>query len=149
MDKRIWAIAMAALFTTGAMAAGDTTDAASEAGTPGQEGAAMGGAATGGEMSFSELDQDGDGQISREEAEAHPDLAENFDQYDESGTGALDESEFAAFQESQTGTGSEPGAMPPSDPGAAGDTSPGGTMGTEPGAAGSEEPAGGGSEMPQ
>lgn len=44
-------------------------------------------------MSFDELDQDGDGIISRDEAEATPGLAESFDALDANADGVLDESE--------------------------------------------------------
>jgi len=44
-------------------------------------------------MSFDELDQDGDGIISRDEADATPGLSESFDALDANGDGVLDESE--------------------------------------------------------
>lgn len=45
------------------------------------------------DMSFDDLDQDGDGVISRDEAEATPGLAESFDALDANADGVLDESE--------------------------------------------------------
>ncbi len=45
------------------------------------------------DMSFDELDQDGDGVISRDEAEATPGLGESFDALDANADGVLDESE--------------------------------------------------------
>jgi hypothetical protein len=47
-----------------------------------------------GAPSFAELDVDGDGVVSREEAAAHPPLLEVFDDADADGTGALDFSQF-------------------------------------------------------
>lgn len=45
------------------------------------------------DMSFDDLDQDGDGVISRDEAEATPGLGESFDALDANADGVLDESE--------------------------------------------------------
>ncbi len=44
-------------------------------------------------ISFDEIDENGDGTISRDEADAAPGLADNFDSLDANGDGALDESE--------------------------------------------------------
>ena len=43
---------------------------------------------------FKSLDVDGNGFISKEEAEAHEDLPEEFDESDENGDGQLDMVEF-------------------------------------------------------
>ncbi len=45
------------------------------------------------DISFDELDKDGDGVITRDEAEAAPGLGENFDALDANADGVLDESE--------------------------------------------------------
>lgn len=44
------------------------------------------------------LDQDGDGTISKQEAQADPKLAENFDSLDQNGDEVLDSAEFAQFE---------------------------------------------------
>jgi hypothetical protein len=52
--------------------------------------------------SAQELDQDGDGIISKEEAKAHEDsdvIAENWPQIDANDDGQVDVSEFSAFEE--------------------------------------------------
>jgi len=154
MDKRVWIIAMAALFTTGgALAAGDTTDAAAgDAAVPNQGETTVGGAPAPGEMSFEDLDQDGDGQISQSEVEDQPQLSENFDQYDQNADSQLDQSEFAAFQESQGGAmepgmGTAPGMGGGTMEG--GSTEPGGSMGGEPMEPGGTEEPGGMGTTPQ
>lgn len=48
--------------------------------------------------SLEQLDANGDGVISPEEATAHPRLSENFDEYDTDGSGALEQGEFARFE---------------------------------------------------
>ncbi len=45
------------------------------------------------DMSFNQIDTDGDGVVSRDEAEAAPRLAESFDALDANADGVLDESE--------------------------------------------------------
>ncbi len=47
---------------------------------------------------FNELDQDNDGAISREEAEAHERLSQQFDAVDTYGNEAITRSEFSAFE---------------------------------------------------
>lgn len=63
---------------------------------------------------FEELDQAGDGHITREEAAAMRELAENFDRADQNEDGVIDESEFAQFMEAiQSGQeGVLPGESP-------------------------------------
>ncbi len=56
------------------------------------------------DMSFDELDQDGDGVITRDEAEATPGLGESFDALDANADGVLDESEIGVG-----GSGSDTG----------------------------------------
>lgn len=53
---------------------------------------------------FSELDQDGNGQLSMQEAEPRDQLVQNWDQYDQNKDGNIDQAEFSAFEE-QTGGG--------------------------------------------
>lgn len=48
---------------------------------------------------FRKLDEDGNGKISREEAQAKTTLTDNWDKYDENGDGALDSHEFAEFDQ--------------------------------------------------
>src|SRR5690606_1611763 len=47
---------------------------------------------------FSELDEDGDGSISREEAEAETKLTDNWSTYDEDGDGSLNPQEYSGFE---------------------------------------------------
>jgi Ca2+-binding EF-hand superfamily protein len=51
---------------------------------------------------FERLDADGDGLISREEAEADPSLASRWTEYDQDGDGKLSQEEFAAFEQRST-----------------------------------------------
>lgn len=57
------------------------------------------------QVPFEAVDQDGDGMITREEAEGSP-LGGMFDQADENGDGQVDGAEYAAFQLQQAGEGS-------------------------------------------
>lgn len=45
---------------------------------------------------YSEFDDDGDGVISQQEAQASPNLAENFDRIDTNKSGGIDDSEYQA-----------------------------------------------------
>lgn len=47
---------------------------------------------------FEDLDEDGDGHISQQEAAGHPQLTERWSRYDTDGNGRLDEAEFSAFE---------------------------------------------------
>jgi Ca2+-binding EF-hand superfamily protein len=47
---------------------------------------------------FEAIDADGDGYISAKEAQARPDLQENWQASDANGDGVLDISEFSAFE---------------------------------------------------
>lgn len=63
---------------------------------------------TGGKVSefpFEEVDSNGDGSITREEAQGTP-LEGAFEQADQDGNGEVDQSEYAAFQLQQAGEGS-------------------------------------------
>ncbi len=60
-----------------------------------------------GQTSWSDLDTDGDGNLSREEAAAMPQLAQVFDQADADGDGVLTPQEYQQYAESQ-GAGSPP-----------------------------------------
>ncbi|MBA1147197.1 calmodulin [Ectothiorhodospiraceae bacterium WFHF3C12] len=51
-----------------------------------------------GTAAMKQLDANGDGMISPEEATAHPRLSENFDEYDTDGSGTLEQGEFARFE---------------------------------------------------
>lgn len=78
----------------------------------------MGGQAQSGSLgtSFSELDTDQDGVISRSEAAEQPQLVDSWDQADRDGDGELNRTEFSAFEEigdAELGT-SDPG-MPSGD----------------------------------
>ncbi|UCE88991.1 MAG: EF-hand domain-containing protein [Pseudomonadota bacterium] len=53
---------------------------------------------------FSDLDQDGDGYISRSEATARSDLREHWATVDANKDGQLTESEFSAFEQVPTDT---------------------------------------------
>jgi Ca2+-binding EF-hand superfamily protein len=52
-------------------------------------------------LAFSDLDQNGDGRISRDEVRDVKQLAENWSQYDTNSDDALDQSEFSAFEQQQ------------------------------------------------
>ena len=70
------------------------------------------------EMEFGDLDTDGDGYISRQEAQQANTLADNFNQADTDSDNRVDISEFSAFESSHRFTPSdeedapEPGAAP-------------------------------------
>ena len=49
---------------------------------------------------FARLDEDGDGAISRQEAQAEPSLLERWSEYDQDGDGALNRDELSAFSAS-------------------------------------------------
>lgn len=64
------------------------------------------------DMSFDEIDANGDGIVTREEAEAAPGLGDNFDSLDANADGVLDESEVGVGgpegeEPEATGEGSE------------------------------------------
>jgi len=57
------------------------------------------GAAVAGEkMGYSELDVDGDGAITAEEAKGSMELTESWEKIDANADGVVDESEFSAFE---------------------------------------------------
>lgn len=58
---------------------------------------------------FSQLDVNQDGQISRDEASSSEELATNMDQADTDGNGSISESEFSAFEVQQGWTAPAPG----------------------------------------
>ncbi|MDT8387374.1 MAG: hypothetical protein RQ736_07660 [Thiogranum sp.] len=102
MNTRILTAAIiAGLFSGSAFAAGAGSEAK------------MGGQAQSGSLgtSFSELDTDQDGVVSRSEAAEQPQLIDSWDQADSNADGELDRTEFSAFEETgsvQPGT-SDPG----------------------------------------
>lgn len=56
------------------------------------------------QLTWADLDTDGDGVLSREEAAAHPALGSVFDQADSDGDGKLTADEYRAYTESQAGS---------------------------------------------
>ena len=67
------------------------------------------------EARFAELDKDGDGYLSKEEAEASPELAGYWEQNDLEADAKMDRADFAQF-EATTETGeSDPAAIPSSE----------------------------------
>ena len=104
MDKRIIAFLAASVFAASAGAAGMGSDK---------------GASAGGDK-FSTLDVNGDGKISKDEAQG--DLKDNWSAADANQDGNVDQAEFSAFEGEQSGGGAgDPGAAgsaPGSDPGA-------------------------------
>lgn len=62
-----------------------------------------GGAA--GSVSFAQLDANGDGMISQDEAQANPQLSQQFQSIDQNQDGQLDQSEFAQFESGASGGG--------------------------------------------
>ncbi len=62
-------------------------------------------AAGSGKAGMETLDANGDGQISQEEAQAHPELAKQFDSLDQDGSGSLERAEFARFETEATTEG--------------------------------------------
>lgn len=76
MKMRALMAALAALFVGAAVAAGGSS----------------------GKADMAELDANGDGVISAEEAQAHPTLAERFESLDENSDQTLDQGEFARFE---------------------------------------------------
>lgn len=69
-------------------------------------------AAPAGQVTWADLDTDGDGNLSREEAAALPELAAIFDQADTDGDGILTPQEYEAFAISQ-GAAPPPAEEPP------------------------------------
>ncbi|RFA31350.1 hypothetical protein CAI21_01610 [Alkalilimnicola ehrlichii] len=60
---------------------------------------------------FAEVDQDGDGIITREEAAQHAEISRQFDEIDRNQDGRLDRAEYeqwAAKQDDQAPAGAEP-----------------------------------------
>lgn len=73
-----------------------------------------------GYMSMSQLDQNNDGQISRQEAQSSPELSQRFQQLDQNSDMMLDQSEFAQFEAMPEGDdtmSSQPGGPPKSQSG--------------------------------
>lgn len=54
-----------------------------------------------GGASFEQLDQDGDKNISQQEAQTEQDLSTNFDQWDQDSDNVLSQDEFKAWQEAE------------------------------------------------
>ena len=136
MDKRILSIAVGALFAAGAasgpvLAAGqyDTQKSGSQSqqseqsgskmgaqsGQSGQSGSSQMGAQSGQsgqQPQFSQVDQDGDKNISKTEAEQAglKQLVDNWDKADRDSDDVLDDAEFSVFIEQQGGAGSTGGS---------------------------------------
>lgn len=77
MEKRIIALVFGSLFAAGAAVAGE-------------------------KMSFQDMDKDGDGQISQQEAQGT--LQEKFQQADADSDGNVTQAEFSAFEEAEKGS---------------------------------------------
>lgn len=60
---------------------------------------------------FSQLDEDGDRSVSREEAQAETKLTDNWSTYDEDGDGSLNEQEFSEFERSSAGGDTSTGML--------------------------------------
>ncbi len=80
------------------------------------------------DVSFDEVDENGDGIITRDEAEAAPGLADSFDSLDANADGVLDESEVGVGGpvgeegEDPAATGEESGSDPAMDEESEGET---------------------------
>lgn len=70
----------------------------------GASGSVYAGGAMKGAMGFDQLDKDGDGLISQQEAAQHAMLNSKFNDADKDGDGQVDEAEFSAFETMETGT---------------------------------------------
>lgn len=70
---------------------------------------AFAGGAMKGAMGFEDMDQDGNGRISMQEAQQHKRLGADFKNADKDGDGSLDQTEFSAFEVSER----QPGAKRP------------------------------------
>ena len=82
-----------AILTAALLAAGAAHAAGPMGGTPGAQHDDA--------AAFQKLDKDGDGVISRSEAERSPALSAQFDKLDKNQDGVLDEAEFAQFEEAE------------------------------------------------
>lgn len=108
------------------------------AGAAGTSGAATGGASMGADQStqFKDIDANGDGVISKQEAKKNSQLSDNFSTLDKNQDGRLDNTEFA---QSHMGTGdrSRGGTQGPSDEftdqGSGSGANPGSRMDSQPG----------------
>ncbi len=89
MDKRIFVFLAATAFAASAGAAGMSKDTGS--------GSAMGNSGD----QFSSLDSNGDGKISKEEAQGE--LKANWSKADANADGSIDQSEFSAFEAENPG----------------------------------------------
>lgn len=78
-----------------------------------------------GAASFSQLDTDGNGKISKSEAQAMPRLEQDFQQADRNQDGSVDQSEFAQFETGGGNTGMAPSGQAPTEQPPAGQPSPG------------------------
>lgn len=73
-----------------------------------QDAAAAPAAQPGQQLTWADLDADGDGNLSREEAAAHPALSAAFDQIDADGDGVITPQEYQAYEAAQQGAGAPP-----------------------------------------
>ncbi|NIP73583.1 MAG: hypothetical protein GWO16_11375 [Gammaproteobacteria bacterium] len=91
MDKRLVALAVAAVFGTAAVAAGGGAgkgEMGAQAGSPEET-----------QARFQEIDANQDGYISMQEAEEHQRLKDHWTAADQNADGQVDEAEFSAFEE--------------------------------------------------
>jgi len=126
--KAIYTASAGSLALIMALAAGPVLAAGEydQSGTSQQQSGMTGSGMSGSNASFSDLDQNGDGQISKQEAQNAPgggdQLTKNWQSYDANQNDQLDRGEFAAFEAQQRagrpgmgmerqGQGSQPGAQ--------------------------------------
>lgn len=53
------------------------------------------------QATFNVLDEDGNGVVSREEAQGHANITVHWERIDRNGDGRMDRAEFSAFEQSQ------------------------------------------------
>jgi hypothetical protein len=64
----------------------------------GMSGGGTGASGTSGVSSFSDLDKDGNGYLTKQEAAGHSDLVNKWNQVDSNGDDQIDSTEFSAFE---------------------------------------------------
>src|SRR5262245_58044894 len=94
MRTKLIAIALAAVFPLGAYAQGVTKDQQQRPGASSPTPAPQGSSST--QPGLSQLDKNGDGLISREEAKASPELSSRFNELDKNRDGSLSPEELSS-----------------------------------------------------